>query len=174
MTKLPLILGALGVALCTTVPAQNIQGHYVSKVQEDGTIYHLMPSTLFENPQLGDLTYDVTYKTEGKGTAVINFTYFAAQTLPADSVRFEAGRTAMAGKTAKLYIEPEKKTWKHRYSLTTGVAPLYTFFDPSAEPRVVIYSQGKAYEFRAKKSAWKTYAPIGNKIFEMIRVNEKH
>lgn len=160
--------------LCIPALGQNIKGHYVSKMQEDGTIYHTMPCTLFEGEGMGDLTFDITYKENPAGAATINFTYQTLQMLPADSVRFDTGRTSMAGKVEKLYIEPEKKTWKHRYSFATTVEPLYTFFDATAEPRVVLYSQGRTYEFRVKKSAWKGYAPIGNKIFEMIRINEKH
>lgn len=160
--------------LCIPAQGQNIKGHYLSKMQEDGTIYHTMPCTLFESEGEGDLTFDITYKENPAGTATINFSYQAPQMLPADSVRFEAGRTTMAGKVAKLYIEPDRKTWKHRYTFSTNVGSLYTFFDAAAEPQVVLYSQGRAYPFRVKKSAWKGYAPIGNKIFEMIRINEKY
>lgn len=103
--------GALLLGVCLSASAQKIKGRYVSKVQEDGTIYHTFPETLFSSREAGDLTFDITYKTRQDGTATVNFTYYAAQAAPSDSVRFEAGTVTLAGPVEKIYIEPEKKRW---------------------------------------------------------------
>lgn len=166
------MLLAVFVLACGSVAGQNIRGHYVSRADDDGTIYHLLPVTLFESRRNGDLTFDITYKEGPQGRAVLNFTYFAAAPLPADSVAFDAGRVVLAGPVERFYIEPDKKVWKHRYSLQTEAPLVRAFFDEEALPRVVVYSGGETCPYEVKKSAWRSYAPVGRRIFEMIRLNE--
>ncbi len=139
----------------------------------DGVIYHTFPVTLFENREAGDLTFDITYKEHRGGRATINFTCRMAQAVPADSVRFAADAAVMSGPVDKLYLEPEKKQWKHRYTFDADGSKLCGFFDERALPEVTVYVGGKPYVYRAKRSAWRSYAPIGYRIFDMIRVNEQ-
>ena len=113
VTKRLLLAAALCIAGASTLPAQNIRNHYVSKAETDGVIYHTFPVTLFENREAGDLTFDITYKEHRGGRATINFTCRMAQAVPADSVRFAADAAVMSGPVDKLYLEPEKKQWKH-------------------------------------------------------------
>lgn len=178
VSSLLLRCGAVCVALllCAGPAAgQNIRGHYVSKAEEDGTIYHTFPKTLFANSECGDLAFDLTYKEKTGGVVTVNFTYLMPQMSPVDSVRIQmAGRTILSGRASKLYIEPERKEWKHRYTFTAPVALFSTFFDETTLPVMTLYSQGKAYAYPAKPSAWRSFAPIGFRIFEMIRVNESN
>ena len=74
VTKRLLLAAALCIAGASTLPAQNIRNHYVSKAETDGVIYHTFPVTLFENREAGDLTFDITYKEHRGGRATINFT----------------------------------------------------------------------------------------------------
>lgn len=173
MTKRLLLAAALCIAGASTLPAQNIRNHYVSKAETDGVIYHTFPVTLFENREAGDLTFDITYKEHRGGRATINFTCRMAQAVPADSVRFAADAAVMSGPVDKLYLEPEKKQWKHRYTFDADGSELCGFFDERALPEVTVYVGGKPYVYRAKRSAWRSYAPIGYRIFDMIRVNEQ-
>ncbi len=169
---------AIGAALlCATLlphgsPAQDIRGRYVAKQDTAGTIYHTFPCTLFEQADGTDLTFDITYRDHGDGLAVVNFTYCAAAPFAIDSVRFESGGVLLHGAAERLYIEPERKHWKHRYSLRVPVERLCPFFDAQAEPRVTLHAGSKQRDYRVKRSAWRSYAPIGCRIFEMVRVNE--
>lgn len=173
MTK-RLLLAALCIAgTVLTASAQSIRGHYVSKAEADGVIYHTFPVTLFENREAGDLTFDITYKEHRDGRAVINFTCRTAESVPVDSVRFASGRVVMSGPVEKLYLEPEKKGWKHRYTFDADGTQLCGFFDEQAAPEVTLYTAGRACPYRIKRSAWRAYAPVGYKIFEMIRINER-
>lgn len=156
-----------------SVSAQQIRGRYVQQAQEDGTIYHTLPCTLFEHPQAGDLTFDITYKERKDGEATLNFTCMSDETAQADSVRFDAGHTEFGGPVRRLYIEPERKRWKHRYSLGIPVAALGTFFDEAADPTVTLHFGGQRTVYRVKRAAWRSYAPVGNRIFETIRLNER-
>lgn len=173
MTK-RLLLAAFCVACAVcSVRAQNIRGHYVSKAEADGVIYHTFPVTLFERRDAGDLTFDITYK-ENRGRATVNFTYRMPQAVAADSVRFASGGLEIVEPAVKIYLEPEKKGWKHRYSFDIDVASLCRFFDEKAEPEVTLFAGGRPYLYVVKRSAWRSYAPVGYRIFEMIRVNEQH
>lgn len=153
--------------------AQNIRDRYVSRAQEDGTVYHTFPETLFEHPEAGDLTFDITYKSgQEEALATINFTYEMARMTPVDSVRFVSGDAVLAGRAEKIYVEPDKKRWKHRYGFRAEAAPLYRFFDERQTPEVRLYAGGEVILYRVKRSAWRSYAPVGFRIFEMIRANE--
>ena len=168
-----MLWAAVLLVAASAARAQNIRGRYVSRAQEDGTVYHTFPETLFEHPEAGDLTFDITYKSgQEQPLATINFTYKMERMTPADSVRFVSGDAVLAGRTEKIYVEPGKKRWKHRYGFRTEVAPLYRFFDERRTPEVWLYAGGETYRFRVKRSAWHAYAPVGFRIFEMIRANE--
>lgn len=163
-----LLLGISGPAA-----AQKIKGHYVSRVQEDGTIYHIFPKTLFSDRQAGDLTCDITYKTSQDGRATVNFTYYAGRVKPADSVCFRTGTVAVSGPVEKIYIEPDKKQWAHRYTLLVDADKLVRLFDCEATPTALLYlAGGEVVTYPVQRSPWRDHAPVVSKIFEMIRYNE--
>ena len=168
--------GLLAVVCCwgalLTASGQEIRSHYVSKAETDGTIYHTLPVTLFENPEAGDLTFDLTYKEHRGGRATLNFTCRMARPETVDSVRFVSGGVILSGPVGRLYLEPEKRGWKHRYTFDLDASQLCGFFDERQLPEVTLYIDGRPWLYRAKRSAWRSYAPIGYRIFEMIRINE--
>jgi len=159
----------------TAAAAQKIRDRYVSRIEEDGTIYHTLPQTLFAHRQYGDLTFDITYKTRRpERTATVNFTCRLPGAEPVDSARFTAGEVAFGGPVEKLFVEPDKRAWTHRYTLATPVDPLFVFFDETAEPaRVTLYRGGEPVVYDAKRSAWRSSAPANRRIFETIRYNER-
>lgn len=162
--------------LATAGHAQKIKGRYTSRAQEDGTLYHLYPVELFSNRANGNLTFDITYKAlktpAEDPQATINFTYYADRTQPADSILFRCGSLAMRGKTEKIYIEPDKKRWKHRFTVSVPVAQLERYFDESQTPEVLLFTRQGEIVFPVRRSEWRSYAPVGFRIFEMIRYNE--
>lgn len=160
-------------ALCLS--AQNLSRHYVSRGDIEGTIYHTMPVTLFSNSDCGDLTYDITYKSYARDTiamATLNFTYYADEPSPAERVSIRSANTHIEGSVSRLYIEPERNRWKHRYTLHLPIEQLYGLYNADQSPEVVITTQSSELEYQAKRSAWREYAPIGYKIFEVIRLND--
>lgn len=167
----------LVLALPLTGHAQKIKGHYTSRAQEDGTLYHLFPVELFANRENGGLTLDITYKSlktpVAEPQATINFTYYADRTLPADSVCFRCGALTMRGPVEKLYVEPDKKRWKHRYTFSVPVEKLYRYFDETQTPEAILHTRQGEVVFPVRRSEWRSYAPIAFRIFEMIRFNEQ-
>lgn len=168
-----LAAGILLIGVSLPAAGQKIGSYYVAKAEPDGMIYHTFPVTLFEHPQAGDLTFDLTYKEHRAGRATLNFTCRMERADRVDSVRFESDRVVMAGPVEKLYLEPEKRGWKHRYTFDLDASQLCGFFDEMAQPKVVLYVGGEALVYRVKRSAWRSYAPVGYRIFEMIRINEE-
>lgn len=167
-----LAAGVLLVGVSLPAAGQEIRSHYVSKAEADGVIYHTFPVTLFEHPEAGDLIFDITYKEHRGGRATLNFTCWSANSCTVDSVRFVSGRVVLSGPVGKLYLEPQKRGWKHRYTFDVDASQLCGFFDERQLPEVTLYIDGQPWVYRAKRSAWRSYAPIGYRIFEMIRVNE--
>ena len=171
--RLFLIAGLLvGLSGGSKAVAQKISSHYLSKLQEDGTIYHALPVELFKSSEHGELRYDVTYKERRDGLVTLNFTYEMAEATPIDSITLQSGRVVMGGKPSKLYIEPTKGGWKHRYSVRFPFQQMALFYDGQATPVVTLHAQQRHFSYAVKRSAWREYAPIGYKIFEMIRINE--
>lgn len=173
MNKLWLAL-LICVAVIGSAIGQNIEKYYVSKTEDAGTLYHTLPCTLFEAARVGELTFDITYQSNGSAIATINFTCDMDGTFTADSVCFSSGSTQMKGVVKKIYISPRKKKWEHRYSLIVDAKALFAFFNVSATPQVELYVQGAPCVYKAKTAAWKSTAPVMSKIFEMISINEAH
>ncbi len=174
-TTIRVLLAGCVLLCATTAAAQKIRDRYVSRIEEDGTIYHTLPQTLFAHRQYGDLTFDITYKTRRpERRATVNFTCSLPGAAPVDSARFTAGEVAFGGPVEKLFVEPGKREWTHRYTLSTPVDPLFVFFDETAQPaRVTLYRGGESAVYEAKRPAWRSFAPAGHKIFETIRYNEQ-
>ncbi len=153
---------------------QDIRNHYVSRAQEDGTVFFANPVELFESKEHGTLKYDLTYKT-GSDSVVMNFTYILKRAVEPDSIRVKTSTVDILGTTRKIYVEPKSnKDWAHRYSTSGKINDFYKLYDnDGTDAEVVIYSSGKEYTFPAKQSAWSKYSPIGYKIFETIRLNNR-
>lgn len=155
--------------------AQNISRHYVSRGDIEGVIYHTMPVKLFNNAVNGELTYDITYKSYIKDTvamATLNFTYYAKQPSPARKVAIKSQRLDIEGQPSQLYIEPERNIWRHRYSLLLPIEQLYPLYNAENYPQFIIECDNEQIIYEVRGSAWRNYAPIGYKIFELIRLND--
>lgn len=173
-TTIRVLLAGCLLLCATAAAAQKIRDRYVMRIEEDGTIYHTLPQTLFTHRDYGDLTFDITYKTrQPERRATVNFTCHLPDAAPVDSARFTAGEVTFGGTVGKLFVEPDRRTWTHRYTLSTPVDPLFVFFDEAAQPtRVTLYRGGEATVYEVKRPAWRSFAPAGHRIFETIRYND--
>lgn len=148
---------------------QNIKKHYISKTQEKGSIYHLLSVSLFKDTNGKKLSYDLTY-TSWNDTIMMNFSYEKTEPLLIDSIKYISGNARIGGKVDKLYVEPTAKKWIHRYSLKSRADEFFHIYNPNTIPEIIIYSNGKNYNYAIDKSDWSEYVPIGQKIFKMIRL----
>lgn len=155
--------------------AQKIQRHYVVREDGEGTIHHLMPATLFEAAGYGELTYDITWRDNRTGEpqpATLNFTYYAREAQPADSLAVRGERINLCLACQKLYIDPENRTWKHRYSLSVAIDEINHLYEEET-PEILLYTPRGEIRFTPKRSAWQNYCPIGRRIFQTIELNRR-
>ncbi len=159
--------------LCLSSYGQSIKGHYLFKPQEGGAIFHLYEVSLFEDESGNKLKYDITYSSKDD-VAFLNFTYVMPRAIQIDSIKITSSDgQQISGEVKKLYIEPTKRDdWTHRYSLECSLDQLLKLYDNEAAPRIELLAGNKIYSYSAKESAWKRYAPIGAKIFEMITLQK--
>lgn len=154
-----------------TAEAQKPKDFYVSYPQPDGTLFHLFPISFFQHKTDGDLTFDITYQC-GKDSAVINFTYYASQPQPLDSMRFVSGKSLLSGKATKIFIEAENtKKWAHRYSVTVPIRSLFPFFDPEEKPSANLCMNSITKGYELKKAEWSKKAPVFRTIMRMIGID---
>ena len=172
MKKLLLLLMA---SLPLVATAQKIKNHYVVREEADASILYMMPVTLFEADGYGELTYDITWR-DGVGEdslpATLNFTYYAPDPLEADSLEIRGREVSLAAPCRKLYIDPENRRWKHRYTLSFPVEELFVLYQESS-PEVVLHTPKGEVRFEVKRRAWGEYQPIGQRIVETIRLNRR-
>lgn len=164
-----LIVSLFFCIFCLSLYGQNIKKHYVLKIQEKGNLYHFLPVSLFEDTDGEKLSYDLTYTT-WNDSIVMNFSYIKTEPLLIDSIEYIAGNISLEGSVEKLYVEPTAKKWMHRYSLRGKADDFFQLYNSGTTPEILIYSKGITHPYPANKANWRKYAPIGQKIFKMIRL----
>ena len=170
MKLLILLLTAAFATFGLSLSGQNIKNYYVSRQQENGTIYHIFPLTLFSEKQSGDLTMDITHL-DHSDTTTVNFTYYHKTAAPADSLTLVAGDWKKSYPIGKIYIEPDKKNWVHRYSLLLPQRDLETFFGPDQSPQIILPLPSGRTIYSVNRSDWNKHAPAVRSIFAVIAIN---
>lgn len=151
---------------------QKIDGYYVSRTEADYTIYFFTPQDFMESKEYGKFEYDLTMlRGEAHDTARMNFSYYADEPTKIDSIRIESRRVTIASRCEKLYIEPEKESWVHRYSFVVPIEEYYPFYDAASPAQITLYGNGKELmRYEANRREWEKYSPIGTKILGLIRM----
>ena len=106
-------------------------------------IYHTFPVTLFEHPEAGDLTFDITYKEHRAGRATLNFTCRMAQADEVDSVRFRLRRGGDGGPGGEASTSnPGSGTGNTAIRLIWTLHNSAGSFDETQQPSVTLYIDG--------------------------------
>ncbi len=163
----------LSLLLLTTITnGQNIAKHYVSSLQEGGTLYFIMPEGEFSNKKnKGKFIYDITYLTKND-TAKLNFSYFEKSNRNIDSIVLVYGNKQYSSSAKKIFIEPKNQKWHYRYSTEILFTELYTFFSQYECPQILLYTQQGVIELTIKSYQWRKQSSIINKILTMIKYNK--
>lgn len=170
-----LLLILVSITTHNDIYAQSIKKHYVSKPQSDGTIYFTYPVELFKSENDGALKYDVTYKDNQDQLATINMTYMQSEMVDADSITISYNDdNLISGKVTRIYAEPDKNTWTHRYTFKSSLKNLHKFYNGKIQPEITIFAKNKPFvKYKVINGAWKDYAPVGRKIIDVILVNQR-
>ncbi len=165
--RITLIIALLTLSLSTY--GQSVKGHYVSKTIDGGTLYHLLPKTLFHS-ESNELSYDLTYSS-ASDSITMSITFVSPEITKLDAMKVESQKMNVKDGLTRLYIEPKGKEWIHRYSMSTKAEPFFNLYTPKTTPQITLYNGDDEYIYTVKESAWKKYAPIGSRIFEMLKLD---
>ena len=152
---------------------QNITKYYKISKQSNGILYFVMPKMVFENSLNGSiLNYDITYLTVND-SATVNFSYLNNSAILIDSIAIIQSSKKFFSKTKKIFIEPQKSTWNHRYSSRFLFGDLTFVFNQETDPKILIYSNSGVSELLIKQKNWIKNADIVSKVFTMIRLSKE-
>ncbi|MDY0076339.1 MAG: hypothetical protein RBR87_03600 [Bacteroidales bacterium] len=153
--------------------AQKLSKYYTSAMQENGVLYFIEPKQEFKNSkENARLTYDLTYLTT-KDTVLLNFTYLDNTIRLIDSISIIHGDKHISSIAKKIFIETDKKFWKHRYSLGFLFTDIDLLFQQEKSPKFVIYYENKHTQLGIKSSKWTKQSAIISKILMLIKANKK-
>jgi hypothetical protein len=165
--------------LLTAIPfignTQKIHRQYSFYPQEGGNIYFIHPQKVFESNNaeaLKKLAYDITYLA-GKDSASFTFTYYTHQVMKIDSVKLlnDNMDVLFEGKAITYFVQPEKKYWQQRASLTLPYELLVKAFRED-NSFVISLTGKKSINYQMKPKVWKKQSQMVSKIFDVVEYNE--
>ncbi len=150
------------------LPAQEISKYYISRHQENGTVYFILEQQGFKNEE-ASLAYDITYVTNSD-TATVNFSLVTKEDFSIDSITLFNNGNKLSSGTSRIYIEYKKEKWNYRYSSRFLFKDLKLFFD-AGSPQLILKTSNTPATFSIKKSKWEDQYSIVKKIFALIEHN---
>lgn len=151
--------------------AQKITKYYRASFQENGVLYHISPIDVFTNDENNcKFIFDITYLTTND-SAILNLSYFDKTIRIIDSIAFIQNNIKIYSNAKKIFIEPHRTIWLHRYSTKFSFDDLTYLYSQKDKPEIVVYSSSGNINLDIKQSAWRKNAAIVAKIFTMIRLN---
>ncbi len=155
--------------------AQNISKYYELSIQENGALYFIQPKYEFKAKRKRcKLSCDLTFLTSNDSVS-LNFSFFDTNIITIDSISFvQENNKQIASKTRKIYVEPVKKLWLHRYSARFLFDDIKSMFNQEKKITVLIYhDQSSSIQLYTKKGKWEKQSTIMSKIFALINANKK-
>lgn len=152
--------------------AQDVSKHYTSRVQGNSTLYYVLPREDWKSVEdNNDFEYDLTHQTKND-SVVFNFSYWHQESIKPESLKFTSGEKEITSNVTKLFIEPDGKEWKHRYSARFAFNDLRSMYDSKSTPKFIITAEdGKTITLEIKDRKWEKQANIVSKILETISLN---
>lgn len=148
--------------------AQNPDKYYTRRVQEGGDIFLVFPNEDFKNKtDRSDFAFDITMR-EGSDSATINFTYYSKNPLPASKLLIQSGDHLIEAAAEKLYVDPLRKNWEHRFSATMEAGAMIRVFSVQTPPQFIVQSKTGNLVFESRKRKWEKYAEVLDKIFYLV------
>jgi hypothetical protein len=169
--SLPLLFFLFSLSTLVELKAQKISKYYTVSSQKNGSLYFIEPEYGFENKKENcELIFDMTFLST-QDTLLLNFSLVSPEITEIDSISFTSSQKNISSQSEKLFIEDEKKSWKHRYSSQFLFVEVYEVFQSEESPILTIYSEGQKIPLTMKQNKWKKERDIVSKIFKMIQVN---
>ncbi len=152
--------------------AQKIKNHYVSSIQQKGTLYFIRPQKGFKNKRAGSsFVYDMTCFSSSD-SVTLNFSYFDKNSRTLDSLYLMAGSIKTGFPIVKIFIETKKSRWHYRFTSRVSLNDLEAFFKATEMGTMALIEKHKPIPLTSTKRRWKKYAAINTRIFQLIRHNK--
>lgn len=165
----------LVLALCLmpgVVSAQKIKNHYVSSMQQKGTLYFIRPQKGFKNQELGSrFLYDITCFS-ATDSVTFNFSYFDKNVRNLDSIYLLTGSKKFSAPVARIFVETKKSSWHYRFTARFALNDIQAFFNEKERGTITLVDRSTPIPLRTNKKKWKKYAAINTKIIQLIRYNK--
>lgn len=156
-----------------TCDAQKISRYYKSSVQGNSTLYFVMPDMKFSNVQKGGtFFFDITILTSND-SATVNFSFIDNSIRQIDSLLFVLKDKWLSSNSKKIFIEPQKARWNHRYTSKFSLSDFMVLFAQENRPKVVISSKSGIEELEIRQGVWKRNAAIVTQILTMIKLSKE-
>jgi len=168
---LPLLFLFMAFAWISELNAQKISKYYSVSFQKNGSLYFIEPEYGFENRSENcELIFDMTYLSS-QDSLLLNFSFISPEIVEIDSISFVTAQNTISSESQKLFIEDEKKAWKHRYSSQFLFDEVQLLFQSEKSPTLAVHSNGDMITLTMKQNKWKKERDIVSKILKMIQVN---
>lgn len=169
-TYLPLLF-ILFFQFCVSLKGQKISKFYKSFLQSNGVLYFVEPKQEFNNKKC-KLIYDLTYLTTND-TISMNFTYYGDALIGIDSISFVRNNQRLSSNVKKIFVEPHKSFWEHRYSAKFSFTDFELFFNQKSKINALLFYDNKSLRLGIKEKKWIRQSAILSKILTLIKVNKK-
>ena len=158
--------------LSSVCSAQNISKYYKSSKQENGVLYFVMPKMEFDNKSNGsNLNYDITYLTT-LDSATVNISFTDDSVNSIDRISFVQNGKEFSSNPKKIYIEPHKSKWVHRYTSRFLFNDLHFLFAQEISPKMILHTSAGAKELTVNQSSWRKNSVIVSRVFSMIKLSK--
>jgi hypothetical protein len=151
--------------------SQNISKYYNSVIQQNGTLYFILPQEGFNNNS-ADFIYDLTYLTS-LDSVTLNFSIITEKVIEADSIRLISDSVSIPVHVTRLFVEPRKSKWHARYTSKILFSSLDSFYSGKTPPVISVFTGKEKIELNIQPGKWNKLSGITHRIFDLINYNKK-
>lgn len=149
--------------------AQKLSKHYISSLQQNGTLYFIYEQNDFKSKS-SDFKYDLTILSTGD-SVTMNFSILEKDNVEIDSIQLVKESLQLTSGTERIFIEPKKNLWHGRFTTKFLFTDIQKFYSEGV-PKIILYAKKGNMEFTIKKSAWEDQYELMNRIFQVIKYNK--
>ena len=173
--KLRLFCVAVICGLATSLHAENLSKHLITKTSPDATVVFVKPCKMKKaagTAKADDMEYDVTLSTL-TDSVYITATVRTPLPINLDSVTIAQGDKSAAYPVEKLYVEPDGKKWTSRVRVTLPRADFDTMAHGSTAPLIKWGADTATVAYRHADKEWDTRRNVFYLSEEILRQNAR-
>lgn len=164
------------LSITTVATAQKLHKDYSFQPQEGYNVYFVHPQKGFESKDpeaVKPLEYDITYLS-GRDSATYTFSYYTRNVLKIDSVKFigSQGEELYAAPASMYFVQPKKKNWQQRASITIPHELLVRLYESASPYRLSLIGGNREINYMMKPKTWEKQSYKISRIFQIVEHNK--